>query len=197
MNSDKVEHANKEYKSTLMKKYGIDNPQKHSDIREKTQQTLMEKYGTSNILLLESSREANKKNRELNKTQNLYLKHGYNKFSEYVRNTFNFELLTNIDTYYGIRQKDAYSYRFKCLNCLTEVEKKFYHSRGINCEICNKKQAKFVSSEEQEIFNFIECDLGIKNGIQGDRTIINPYELDMVFPDQRIAIEYCGLFWHS
>lgn len=30
-----------------------------------------------------------------------------------------------------------------------------------------------------------------------DRTVINPYELDMVCHEKKLAIEYCGLYWHS
>lgn len=33
--------------------------------------------------------------------------------------------------------------------------------------------------------------------ISNDRYIIAPYELDIVIPDKKIAIEYCGLYWHS
>lgn len=30
-----------------------------------------------------------------------------------------------------------------------------------------------------------------------DRSLITPYELDIVIPSKKIAIEYCGLYWHS
>ncbi|NDB85961.1 MAG: tandem-95 repeat protein, partial [Alphaproteobacteria bacterium] len=32
---------------------------------------------------------------------------------------------------------------------------------------------------------------------QSDKKIIAPYELDIVIPSKKLAIEYCGLFWHS
>jgi very-short-patch-repair endonuclease len=47
------------------------------------------------------------------------------------------------------------------------------------------------------VYDFITNELGITGGHQGDRSIINPFELDMVFPDHKIAVEYCGLYWHS
>jgi len=31
----------------------------------------------------------------------------------------------------------------------------------------------------------------------GQRNIIPPYELDLYLPDHKLAIEYCGLYWHS
>ena len=30
-----------------------------------------------------------------------------------------------------------------------------------------------------------------------DRSVINPYELDIVCHDLKLAIEYCGMYWHS
>lgn len=35
------------------------------------------------------------------------------------------------------------------------------------------------------------------NVVCSDRSIIHPLELDIVLPDHNIAIEYCGLYWHS
>lgn len=33
--------------------------------------------------------------------------------------------------------------------------------------------------------------------IHGDRDLIFPYEVDFYFPNYNLAIEYCGLYWHS
>ena len=32
---------------------------------------------------------------------------------------------------------------------------------------------------------------------ENDRTLIPPYEIDIYVPESKLAIEYCGLFWHS
>lgn len=51
-----------------------------------------------------------------------------------------------------------------------------------------------VSRTENELLEFIrqrvEC-------IQGDRTLIKPKELDCLIPSKSLAIEFCGLYWHS
>lgn len=52
-----------------------------------------------------------------------------------------------------------------------------------------------VSKPEKEIIEFLETN-GIEY-INNNRTLITPYELDIVIPDSKIAIEYCGLYWHS
>jgi hypothetical protein len=64
--------------------------------------------------------------------------------------------------------------------------------KGARCPKCNDIG---ISKPEYEICNFLN-DLNI-NYIQNDRKIIAPYELDVVIPDKKIAIEYCGLYWHS
>jgi len=33
--------------------------------------------------------------------------------------------------------------------------------------------------------------------VENTRTLISPYEIDIWLPDEGIAIEYCGLYWHS
>lgn len=54
----------------------------------------------------------------------------------------------------------------------------------------------FKSKAELEILDFINR---IYDGqvISGDRTQIYPNELDIFVPMRKLAIEYCGLYWHS
>lgn len=59
------------------------------------------------------------------------------------------------------------------------------------CSECMKK----FSSSEKEISEYIK-NLGFKI-IENDRKIIYPYELDIIIPDRKMAIEYCGLYWHG
>jgi G:T-mismatch repair DNA endonuclease (very short patch repair protein) len=63
---------------------------------------------------------------------------------------------------------------------------------GNRCPKCNNTG---TSRQEQEVIEFIRS-LGV-NFIEHDKSIIHPYELDIVLPDHKIAIEYCGLYWHS
>jgi hypothetical protein len=62
------------------------------------------------------------------------------------------------------------------------------------CRICNPPPTK--SKDEIELLNYVRSitDMEI---ISGDRSIITPLELDIYIPDLMIAIEYCGLYWHS
>lgn len=60
---------------------------------------------------------------------------------------------------------------------------------------CVKCKSWGTSNQEQLLTSFLSGY--IDNIIENDRSIIPPYELDIVIPDKKIAIEYCGLYWHS
>jgi len=47
-----------------------------------------------------------------------------------------------------------------------------------------------------EVFEFVES-LNIGKIIANDRLAIAPSELDIYIPEQNLAIEYNGLYWHS
>lgn len=58
-------------------------------------------------------------------------------------------------------------------------------------------EAKFAKSSvgQIQVANYIES-LGF-NVILNDRKLIGPLELDIVIPEKNIAIEYCGIYFHS
>jgi len=47
---------------------------------------------------------------------------------------------------------------------------------------------------QQKIANTLAEYVEIK---ENDRELINPFELDIVIPEKKLAIEYCGLYWHN
>jgi len=67
-----------------------------------------------------------------------------------------------------------------------------WNSKGNRCPICN---GKGVSKAEIDLANILRSNYN-EFIINNARKIIPPYELDIVIPDKKIAIEYCGLYWH-
>ena len=51
------------------------------------------------------------------------------------------------------------------------------------------------STQEQELVEF--CRQFFKNLKTHDRTLIKPYELDIIIPDIHLAIEFNGIWYHS
>ena len=66
-----------------------------------------------------------------------------------------------------------------------------YHLQNDGCPRCTTR----ISKPEQEVFEFVSQY--VNDVTQSDRNIIKPKELDIVVPSKKVAIEYCGLYWHS
>lgn len=89
----------------------------------------------------------------------------------------------------------------------------------INCHKCNKKGVEHglflispdnflqgkgcpkcgnsISTAEDEIYDYLNKNLGITNICRRNRNLLPGYELDLYLPDYNIAIEFNGLRWHS
>lgn len=64
--------------------------------------------------------------------------------------------------------------------------------QGQRCPSCS---GCGVSKGEKDLVAILK-DMNI-DLIENDREIIAPYELDILIPSKKLAIEYCGLYWHS
>lgn len=77
-------------------------------------------------------------------------------------------------------------------NLMSNVHK-FDILKGIpKCPICFPTGS---STQEQELITF--CRQFFKNLKTHDRTLIKPYELDIVIPELHLAIEFNGIWYHS
>ena len=77
--------------------------------------------------------------------------------------------------------------------CGYEYEvKPAYFKNGIRCPKCSRRKSK----SETELLNYVKS---IYNGKieANNRSVINPYEIDIYLPEIKIGIEYNGLFWHN
>ena len=74
-------------------------------------------------------------------------------------------------------------------NCSMTTIKKLFKLHSI--------EAKFAKSSvgQLQVAKYIES-LGF-TVIINDRKLINPLELDIIIPEKNIAIEYCGIYYHS
>jgi len=64
--------------------------------------------------------------------------------------------------------------------------------QGNRCPVCS---VTGTSVQEVSLIDFIKSFRN--NVVTHDRSLISPYEVDILLPDDKIAIEYCGLYWHS
>ena len=55
--------------------------------------------------------------------------------------------------------------------------------------------SRINSKEEKKLFEY--CQSLDDSFIEGDRSLIAPLELDILSHKHKLAIEYCGIYWHS
>lgn len=65
------------------------------------------------------------------------------------------------------------------------------HLRGRGCPKCKKT----ISSDENSLFFFVKNFY--PDAISSNRQILEGKEIDIYIPSRKIAIEYCGLYWHT
>jgi hypothetical protein len=69
-----------------------------------------------------------------------------------------------------------------------------WNRNGSRCTQCKEWG---TSIQEASIVEFVSSLCNDINVLIHDRNLISPHELDIVIPEKRLAIEYCGLYWHS
>jgi transposase len=58
-------------------------------------------------------------------------------------------------------------------------------------------EPSYRSNAEISLYNYLTSIFVDDEWIHSDKSIIGPYELDIVNVSKKLAIEYCGLYWHS
>jgi len=193
-NPENVEQNLERIRKTNIERYGVENCKSLPEVEQKIIATCLAKYGVTNVAQIPSTKMKLRARMAEYKLTGHLIKKGYDRFSEYIQANYKFTLLTPKEDYLGYESKQIL--RFSCNECEEMIEKKFSYGVGLRCNSCNPVIKNYVSKEQQGIFDYITQNLNIV-GYQSDRSLINPYEIDMVFSNEKIAIEYCGLYWHS
>ena len=193
-NQEKSKQAVLTQQNTLNEKYGVNNARHITGVNEKIKATLIEKFGFDNPMKNKEIKDRGVSTRkELFDPIELYKKN-YVKFCQMVNDNWEVKALLTEKEYHGVVTCPLM--KFECIHCYYIFEKKFTYASPPICKNCNPTEFKYVSNEEQQIFDYIKT---IYNGqmIQGDKSIINPFQLDIYLPELKLAIEYNGLYWHS
>lgn len=190
LNKDKVAQANEAGKNTKITLYGSAT----YNNREQAKKTTLDKYGVENPMQHHEIAAISSASKIKNYDPVTLYANNYLKFVVTVREVYGVDIITPIEEYQGVASRPMM--KFKCPTCNHVFEKRFDYGAPPICKCCNPTQSSFQSKEELEVFDYIRT-IYTGNITQRDRSIINPYELDIVLPDKNIAIEYCGLYWHS
>ena len=151
-----------------------------SELRQKRiKETNLKKYGVENVYQAEIIKKKIKdsfiKHHGFYGRVYLHLTNLNDLNKEYFANHF---IKNGIIDFKGIQ---------KYYNCKTSFTYRKLNEFGFG-ELISQKSIK-----ETNLFEWIPC----KNKVSGDRKILYPYELDILLPDYKLAIEYDGVYWHS
>mgnify|MGYP002377369954 CR=1 FL=1 len=190
---------------TMKERYGVTNPMKSLEIRNKAKQTLMDNYNVtvplkSKILVKKVKKTLLKKYGEnYNKHLAKLRKEKYLKNHNRVNSL---QLKFTDDQYQKLNDKNYLKtlHHDEHMSC-TEIAQNL----NISKSALGKKMKKFgieiklysnsKPKAEKELFDIVsKYD---KNVITQDRTVIYPQELDIVSKENKLVIEYNGLYWHS
>lgn len=55
---------------------------------------------------------------------------------------------------------------------------------------------RYKTKQQNELVEYLK-QLGVTDVIENERTLVAPKQIDIYIPSKKLAIEYCGLYWHS
>lgn len=155
------------YKQAMINKYNVDNPLKINSIKEKS--IISRKLNKNKEKI-----EFENLNGKVWSIEELCLKFSKCKDKMYdVIKLFDIEIITLKDNLY-IKDSDIHFLQ----------------------DYFDKSKSQSISNEEKELLKFIKS-IYFDEIIENDKSVINPYELDIYLPKRNIAFEFDGLYWHS
>ena len=190
----------KKLRKEFKEKYGAEYPLQVKEFKEKQVKTTLERYGTLDFsrmpkaeqTIIERYGSYKNMNKHAGQTRSPLIKQSrYKKIVERL-NLLNFEILS-----YDDKTK---MFKLKCKKCGLEfsierhmINYNFRNSRRF-CPKCDFKNMTFRSIEEQDLGNFI-------NSIYKKEIVYNRkysrLEFDICLPEEKIAFDYNGIYWHS
>lgn len=202
---------------TMIKKYGSSSPIQNKNIRTKIENTNIIRYGVKNpfqnkniINKIVENRDyvsiVKKTKETLEKTHNVSCALQLKTTRENLLASRRSDILNGL--FRGNRLNDKVSplftesqyidviteYEWKCNSCSTIFKDHLDDGRIPRCNIC---YPYIIDSKyEYEIIDFIKT-FYTGNIIHGNRQILHGKELDIYIPNNNLAIEFNGLYYHS
>lgn len=174
---DKACHANEHKldrrKRTSLKKYGFEHPAQNVKVKDKTKKTNRNRYGADYYWSSNKSKIRKK--------------------IDYLNNSKFKDTLMNRDWCEEMRleKKMPAPAIADLINTTPESVCNYLKKHGI----FEPMSPGFISTGHLEMSNFLK-DLDVDH-VNNARGVVPNMELDIYCPDQKVAFEYNGLYWHS
>jgi len=186
---DNAAHRLKKIKQTVFDRYGVNNIFQFQEIKDKKRLTFQKNYNETHHMKSDFGYEK-------------YLQSLKRIYGDYINNPKqlhlskeSLEILSDKNKFLYIAQNKSLSEIATCLG----ISKTYAGKKVIEFGLQNTvNYFPNISEIHQEILDFLKIHLD-KNELilVNDRKAISPLELDIFIPSKKLAIEICGLFWHS
>lgn len=181
LNPFQIEEIKERIRETNLEKYGVEQYSKTSEYHNKAEQTNLERYGVSNVMFLQETKE------KIRRTN----------IEKYERNSptqihlpdHTLSLYTNLIEYKEKLHELGVQQFAKYMNTTIYTIHRFCRENNIPLPPITR------SRQEEEIGEYL-TKLNIVFEMN-NRKIIHPLELDFYIPAHNLAVEFCGLYWHS
>jgi len=168
-------------KKTSLERYDVESPNQCFEVKQKQKNAMLATYGFSSNFSHENRH---------NIQQTIFKKYGV--FNHMHRHLNNFEFWKNrqfiIDNFIDETEHFLVENFCNFFNCSHFPAYELLKTLEIPY-----KKTRTISKAECEIFELIN----VEDKIQSDKKILDGFELDILVPSQKLAIEFNGLYWHS
>ena len=207
----KSEKIKEKIKNTNLKKYGFEHSSQNDKIKSKQIKTCQERYGKNSPTQVKEIKDKQVKTTlEKYKVKNYFQKYSKSEEFKELRKEQFWKTIKSWSKYLiplfekcdldKIRSNKVY--KWKCVKCGNEFESHIHKTMHIEefpylprCLNCYPYLSGY-SNLEKEVLEYIKS---IYSGeiIENSRKFIKPYELDIVLPELKLAIEFNGNHWHE
>lgn len=177
-NASRLPWVRERAKATMLERHGVNNPSKMAGHAERASAAVFERYGVPSAPEIPTcvERRAERLDKELNEM-----------------------LGTNHAVAPAADGQGWPRVAATCAECGRRYEYALFTARertksfGDPCPGCHPPTK---SKGELEVLALVES-LALGDVLSGDKSVVAPMELDVYVPLKKVAIEYCGLYWHS
>lgn len=203
----------KKREDTILSKYGVTNPAKNDAVRNKVRSTNIEKYGgpapACSLAVKQKIKNTVDAKTPQEQAEIIRKRHTTSKrtggAATHAQSLLSPETLARVQQY-SYDPEWLYDQHITQAKTLTEIANFIgvttpvisQRFKRLNIDVVRYTKSNGCSKEEQELLSFVVGLIGEDIDIETNtRSVIAPKELDIYIPRYNLAIEYCGVYWHS
>lgn len=181
--------------NTNFAKFGVDFPAQSQIITDKMRCTVQEKYGDSPAHLFGGSGFKSAMVKKYGVTNAAKKREFFSVHTATAQNKFTSRMEEHLENhgFHSLQKKlhSLHALKFRHV-CGHELSVRVWADKIPRCKICQPHTASAQHLVMREFLTSKEIRFS-----ENDRTVIAPLELDFYIPENKLAIELNGVYWHS